>query len=253
MSDPFSSYSEDELSGGGSVEEISEDGMYRLKVLSAFDSYKTNPEDKNDPEQSRRVNLRVKVLDAVQDTRDVDEPEQDVERRRKQRGNIRDITLWFDEEGDANLVEGNMKILASIAGSPQNDRPDEDLMREYHKGTEDGDPVFEIGQIADQMHINCSALEGRDFIAIVEDTDSEYASFFPWYAERVPDENQTPFDHPETDGEEVQTRSNLYSGTDKASARMKEIFEKSSGGEDKEPAYAGEADDGGDIDDDLPF
>jgi hypothetical protein len=255
MADPFSSFSDDELSGGGGGDEISEDGMYRLKVLSAFDSYKTNPEDKDDPEQSRRVNLRVQVLDAVQDNRDdLAEPEEDVERRRKQRGNVRDITLWFDKEGNASLIEGNMKILASIAGSPQDDRPDEDLMREYHKGQENGSPVFELGQIADQMHINCSSLVGRDFIAVVQDTGDEYASFFPWYAERVPDDDQTPFKHPETEEEEVQTRSALYSGTDKASARMKEIFEGSNDEGGKEPAYAGEAEGGdGDLDDELPF
>jgi hypothetical protein len=250
MSDPFSGFSDDER-GGGAPSEITEDGMYEFKVISAFDSYKVNPQDENDPEQSRRVNLRLKVLNAVQDDRDgMVEPEADVERRQRQRGNVRDVSLWFDKEGNASLIEGNMKILASIAGSPQEDRPDEDLMREYHKGKEDGENVFEIGQIADQMHINCSSLLGRDFIAVIEDTGDDYPSLFPWYAKRVPDEEQTPFNHPETDSEEVQTRGNLYSGTDESSARMKEIFEGSSG---EETAYAGEADDGADIDDELPF
>lgn len=259
MANPFDGFSDNELQSGKSPDDISEDGMYLFKVVQAFDSYKVNPEERDDPEESRRIKLRVRVLDAVQNKRgEGAEMEEDVEYRAQQRGNTADISLWLDKDGNASLIDGNMKILAMIAGSTPDDKPDEDLLREYHKGTdESGDPMFELGQIADQMQVNCSSLLGRDFIAIIEDTDEEYPSFFPWYAESIEDENQTPFDHPETDGSEVQVQSPLFSGTDHASKRMKEIFDQGNGSsgstEKKEAAYAGESSGGGDPDDGLPF
>lgn len=259
MADPFSV---DGASSGGSVTSggsITEDGMYKFKVLSAFDSYKVNPEDEDDPERSRRINLRIQVLEAVPDKRErtPDELEEDVQRRQKQKGSIEDVSIWLSKDGNSSLLEGNMVILGCIAGSPQDDRPDEDLEREYYEGKdENGERQYETGQIADRMHVNCSSLVGRDFVAVIQDTDDDFPSFFPWYAEMVPDDKQTPFEDPETGEEEVQTRGNLYSGEDKASMRMKDIFESGGSASESgssEPAYAGEADTGDDIDDDMPF
>lgn len=258
MSNPWDSFDDNELSGSR-PSDIGQDGLYRLKVLSAFDSYKVNDGDREDPDRNRRINLRVKVLEAIRDERDSDavELEEDFEARQSEKGNISNISIWLSRDGNASLLQGNMRFLASVAGSPSDDQPDEDLLHEAYTGEgQNGQNQYDLGKIADEMHVNCSSLVGRDFIAEVQDTDSDYPSFFPWYCKQVPDEHQTTFDHPE-EGEMTPESGPLFSGTDQASQRMKERFEddSSSGGAPSkyESVEAKESAEPLGADDEVPF
>lgn len=250
----FNPYSKEELDqvGGGSPDEINKDGLYRMKCLSAFDSYKVNPDDKDDPERGRRISLRVKVLDVVRDVRgDIKESDADLADREDQIGNVANVSVWLDRGGNASKLEGNMRLLASVAGSPDDDQPDEGLLQKHQDGTnETGQPVYEMGPVADEVHINCESLVGRDFIAVLQNTEG-YPTFFPWYVVQIPDDEQTPFKYPNSDEKAVQTSGTLFSGEDTASQRMKKVFdENDSGGGDTDYEKQTTVTE---PDDDLPF
>jgi hypothetical protein len=248
----FGTFDEDELSGGGAGE-ITEDGLYWLKVISAFDTYKVNPEDKDDPNRPRRISMRVKVVKPIRDTRgDYQELEEDFERRKDQVGNISRISIFLARDGNSSLLEGHMKLLNAIAGSPRDDRPDEELLEQYRVDGQGAESQYELGPLVDEMHVNCSALLGRDFIAEVEDTSEEWPSFYPWYGVTVDQSDQTTFDHP-VKGEITPEREPLHAGEDKASKRAKEKFD-----DNGQEQYAGSGASDGDTfqpeeDDDLPF
>lgn len=248
----FSSFDEDELSGGSGAGEITEDGLYWLKVISAFDTYKVNPEDRDDPSRPRRISMRVKVVKPIRDTRgDYQELEEDFERRKEQTGNISRISIFLSRDGNSSLLEGHMKLLNAIAGSPRDDRPDDELLDEYRVESEGAQTGYELGPLVDEMHVNCSALVGRDFIAEVEDTDQEWPSFYPWYGVTVDQSDQTTFDHP-VKGEITPERQSLHSGEDSASKRAKQKFsenEEYAGSSSESNSDSFQPDEG----DDLPF
>lgn len=242
--DAFTPYTKDTVSGGG-ADDITRDGKYIFQVIDAYDTYKVNPEDVDDPDRSRRISLRLKAIKAVRDTEgDIVESDEDFAERQDQAGNVRRVSLWLDREGHGGALEGRLKILATIAGMPA--KPDEDLLDRALKGTKNGQPEYDLGLIADEAHINCAQLVGRSFEGKIENTDQEYPGLFPWYAIGVDEEDQ-----PDFKGEPAPEPGSLYTGEDTASKAAKERFEQLSNDEPEyEPAGDGAA---LEPDDELPF
>jgi hypothetical protein len=235
-------------SGGGIPDEITEDGVYKFKVIDAFDSYKVNPEDRDDPSRNRRIQLELKALKAVRnEDGEYEELEEDFQRRKEQEGNTARVAVWLSRDGNASMLEGNLNILNCVAGSPPDDQPSKDLREKYAVDDPNADGDYEMGPLVDEMEVNCSALLGRDFYGQIQDTDDDYPGLFPWYAVQVGEENQTPFDHP-TKGEVTPENGHLYSGEDKASKRAKQRFEEAA-----ESDYSGEAQTNGEVQEEVPF
>lgn len=244
-------------SSGGKVDM---DGVYRVKVQSAFDTYKVNPEEKKEEDTARKIRLQLRVQDIEDDPKaEVPELPEDKERRKKQIGNTAKVSIFLDRNGNASMLKGNLKMLPSIAGDGSKADLDPDLLERAHIEGEE----YDLGMIADEAHINCSNLVGRDVVVKLQDTQDQYPNLNPWIHYAVPDEvpedseeeGQTPFTNPFTQEElGVQEASSPFVGEDLASKRTKERFDDSgsTGGASGESDY--ESGQGKpEEDDDLPF
>jgi len=236
----------DNQSGGGG--ELEKNGLYKVKVLSAFDSYKVNEGEAEDPDRNRCINLRLKVLEPVLDTTgDVSETEADFEARKSEKGKTVDVRVWLSRDGNASLLEGNLDILTSIAGST--DKPSDEIME---KASVDGGQ-HRLGVIGDEANINCTRLLGRDAVVKVQSVQDDWPGLFPWVSAAVSDDEQTPFDSPLNDEDaQPQPSGPLFSGEDLASKHMKEVF-NSEGGGSNPPDTEYDEDGRPGPDDDLPF
>ena len=266
MSNPFAKRTESDNMEFAS-EEIEKDGTYVFQVVRSYDSYKVNPEDVDDPERGRYINLRVEARDvrptiSFEEGEKLTEPEDEVEDRKSEVGKYADVRVNLKRDGHVKVLTGNLQLLATIAGSTGT--PDQKILDKAYQGTEDGEDRYDMGLVADEAHINATTLLGRMFIGRLtsfEYNDKMFHQLHPWTAHEIPDDEQPTFLG------KPRPASNLYEGEDTESERTKKKFEEVRGNKDnsgngsakastKKNVFATAEASGNDddfVDDDLPF
>lgn len=202
-------------------------GGYLLQVTSAYDSYTVNPDDVDNAERKRYIFLRVEAVD-VRRTRSKDFAEDDdsLEMRKAEIGKFVDIYVRLDRRRNVKVLEGSLSLLCNIAGTSQQQFEDalnaQGLLKKAYLGTEKGEDRYDMGVIAEETHVNCSALMGRVFGGVVEFRDHEgktYVDLNPWQHFSLPDDRQPVFKG------EAPVAGSAFEGEDRESADAKERFD----------------------------
>ena len=230
---------EAEASRSFATEEIEAPGSYVLQVVRAYDSYAVNPQDKDDPGRKRYVQLRVESRDVRRTSRkNFSETTDDLNARRNEIGRYADVKVFLSRDGNSSALTGRLGLLCNIAGTSQAEferaLDEQGLLAKAYKGTEGGEDRYDMGMVADEVHVNASTLVGRMFGGMLEFRDSgdrTFADLNPWAHFALTEEFQVPFKGT------TPPDQNAFEGEDKASAEAKERFEKSRA--DKDDASGG--------------
>lgn len=201
-------------------------GSYILQVTSAYDSYAVNPEDVENPERKRYIHVRVESVD-VRRTRgkDFSEDDESLNARRSEIGKYADVYIRLDRRAKPVALEGRLSLLCNIAGTTQQQFEDalneQGLLQKAYIGTERGQDGYDMGMIAEEVHVNCSQFMGRLFGGVLEFREHEgktYVDINPWQHFSLADQHQRSFKG------ETLLAGDAFSGEDTASAEAKERF-----------------------------
>lgn len=202
-------------------------GSYILQVTSAYDSYTVNPEDVDDPERKRYIQIRVESTDVRRSRgKDFSEDDESLEARKSEIGKYADIYIRLDRRAKPVALEGRLSLLCNIAGTSQaqfeESLNEQGLLKKSYLGTEKGEDRYDMGMIAEEVRVNCSRLMGRLFGGSLEFREHEgktYVDLNPWQHFSLTDNHQIAFkgDTPLAD--------NVFEGEDTESLEVKERFE----------------------------
>ena len=229
--------------GGGSFDKISLGGPYLVKVIDAWDSRVVFPES----DGSRFINVQARALKAVRNKK-IGETEEELKERRQEEGKVVSGRCYLSKK----TVNNALGILGGIAGEIEFSQSFDDKAKVRKDGEvvmKDGEPVYDLDYVAQEVPINPGNLVGRKFLAVVE-----YDDYNDMYTMNL------LFQSAALDDEEVQDKDpvNLLEGEDTVSQQVKERInpEGSSNGsadraelmdDDEEVVVEDEEDDG------LPF
>ena len=207
---------------------VEKDGAYVLQVVSAWESRAVNPGDIDDPTRKRSVNLRVEIVEVRPTWQPkFQETPEEMAARRDQIGKYADISIFLDKRSDHRALEGRLGLLCNIAGTSQAEFQKaldaQGLLKKAYTGTEKGEDRYDIGLIADEVHINATSFLGRTFIGQVEIKEGDTRTFYdvrPWQHYALSQEHQLSFKG------KTPAPANAFEGEDTASAEKKAFFEK---------------------------
>lgn len=192
--------------GGGSYEKISLGGPYLAKVIDAWDSKVVFPEG----DGTRFINVQARALKAIRNKR-IGETEEELRERREEEGKIVSGRCYMSKK----TVNNALGILGGIAGDLEFSQTFDDQAKVRKDGEvvlKDGEPVYDLEYVANEIPINPGNLVGRKFIMMVE-----YDDYNDMYAINL------LFQSVALDDEEVQEEPpvNLLEGEDEVSEKVK--------------------------------
>jgi hypothetical protein len=202
-------------------------GDYILQVIGASDGYKTVPEDRSKPTRPRRVSLFLKVVEPIPNGTqlgfkgDEIESRESFESRRASINKTGTCSIFFSSNQFAQVaykysakqIARSLQMLVTITGQPT-DIPKS--MEKYKTGVLDGKDQYNMEEMIEEIHLNCTALLGRTFVGRINSVRPgprrPYINLSNYFIRAIPESSQ-----PKWDGISRDRGDNLFSGYDKAS------------------------------------